>query len=100
MGYNIAQHSEVKHYNVKTNREYKDSIFRTLFSKPENALELYNAIANKNLGKETKLEMVEMENVFLSKLRNDIAFTVDGVLVVIVEHQSTMNKNIPYRMLQ
>ena len=37
---------------VKTNRQYKSSVFTALFSEKENLLELYNAIENTNYGKD------------------------------------------------
>jgi hypothetical protein len=30
---------------------------------------------------------------------NDISFTIAGMLVVLVEHQSTINPNMPLRLL-
>jgi hypothetical protein len=81
-------------------REFKDGMFRVLFNDEEKALELYGAISGKTFGKETKVEMKTLENVFLSKVRNDLAFTVDGKLVVIIEHQATLNPNMPLRAFQ
>ena len=38
------------------------------------------------------------ETVF-SHQKNDVSFTIDGKLVVLVEHQSTVNANMPLRFL-
>ena len=84
---------------MEANREYKDGIIRALFDTPEKLRRLYCDITGKTLPEDAKIEIVNLKNVFLSKRRNDIAFTVDGRLVVIVEHQSTINKNMPLRML-
>ena len=37
---------------AKVNREFKDGMFRTLFNDKEKMLELYNAVSEKQVGKE------------------------------------------------
>jgi predicted transposase YdaD len=81
-------------------KEYKDGMFRTLFNNEEKALKLYSAVSGKTFDKDAKVEIRTLENVFLSKLRNDLAFTVDGKLIVIIEHQSSLNPNMPLRAFQ
>jgi hypothetical protein len=75
-------------------------MFRTLFNNEEKALKLYSAISGKTFGKDVKVEMRTLKNVFMSKLRNDLAFTVDDKLIVIIEHQSSLNPNMPLRAFQ
>ena len=81
-------------------REYKDGMFRALFNTPEKALRLYGDITGKVMPADTIIEISNLDNVLLSKLRNDIVFMVNGVLVVFMEHQSTPNPNMPLRSLQ
>ena len=81
-------------------RVYKDGMFRIIFIEPEKALGLYRAITGKEYSKDTVVEIITLKNVFMSKLRNDLAFIIDGKLIVIVEHQSTINENMPLRMMQ
>ena len=81
-------------------REYKDSLIRALFKKPEKALKLYSDITGKSYTASTSVEMKSPENIIMDKLRSDIAFIIDGTLIVIMEHQSTLSRNIPLRMLQ
>jgi predicted transposase/invertase (TIGR01784 family) len=88
------------------NRNHKDSLFIDLFCKDKlvgkkNFISLYNALHNTNLDLEhTKLEEVNIENVLYMALSNDIAMLVDNRLVVLVEHQSTINENMPLRLLE
>ena len=88
------------------NRNHKDSLFIDLFCKDKlvgkkNFISLYNALHNTNLDLEhTKLEEVNIENVLYTALSNDIAMLVDNRLVVLVEHQSTINENMPLRLLE
>ena len=63
------------------------------------ALELYNAISGTNYGPETDIKMVTLEDVLYDVPINDVSFTIDNKLVVLVEHQSTINENMPLRML-
>ena len=84
---------------METNRQYKDSVFTKLFGDKDNLLELYNAIEGKNYGKDTEIEITTLENVLYMDMRNDISFLIDGKIVVLIEHQSTINPNMPLRML-
>ena len=87
-------------------RNHKDSLFIDLFCKDqksgkENFISLYNALHQTNLNLETTtLEEVNIENILYMALSNDIAMLVDGRLVVLVEHQSTINENMPLRLLE
>ena len=89
----------------QTNRNYKDSVFVDLFAHDETAKEnfisLYNALHGTNLdAKTTEVQPVMIEQVLYMKFYNDIAMLVDGKIVVLVEHQSTINENMPFRMLE
>jgi predicted transposase YdaD len=84
---------------MKTNRSHKDSVFTRLFSEKNNLLELYGAISGKSYPENTKIEIVTLSDVLYMNQLNDIAFVLDGRLIVLVEHQSTINNNMPLRML-
>ena len=88
------------------NRNHKDSLFIDLFCKDkksgkENFISLYNALHQTNLDlKTTTLQEVNIENILYMALSNDIAVLVDNRLIVLVEHQSTINENMPLRLLE
>jgi len=84
---------------IATNRKYKSSVFTALFGTPEKALELYNAISGKNYPESTKIKIVTLTDVLYMEQLNDISFVIDGKLVVLIEHQSTINENMALRML-
>jgi hypothetical protein len=84
---------------IATNRKYKNSVFTKLFGTPEKALELYNAISGKNYPPNTKIKIVTLSDVLYMEQLNDISFVIDGKLVVLIEHQSSINENMPLRML-
>ena len=80
------------------NRNYKDTVFRKLFSDKENLLSLYNAINGTKYDDPEALEIVTLENAVYMGMKNDLAFVVDMSLVL-YEHQSTYNPNMPLRDL-
>ena len=41
-----------------------------------------------------------LERVLYMKYYNDIAMLIDGKIVILIEHQSTINKNMPFRFLE
>jgi len=84
---------------AKTNRKYKSSVFTALFGEKENLLELYNAIENTNYGKDTDILITTLENALFMEQQNDISFVINGKIVVLIEHQSTINQNMPLRGL-
>ena len=89
----------------KTNRNYKDSVFVDLFAHDitakENFISLYNALHGTNLDAETtEIQPVMLERVLYMKYYNDIAMLIDGKIVILIEHQSTINKNMPFRFLE
>ena len=88
-----------KKKGVKANRKYKDTLFKKLFEKKGAVLELYNAIRGTNYGPEANFSMVMLEDDLYNIPVNDVSFTIDNKLVVLIEHQSTINENMPLRML-
>ena len=89
---------------AKHNRRYKDSVFVDFFGEDKNAkanfLALYNALHGTELDALTEFEPLRLEQVMYMAFRNDIACLVDGKIIVLVEHQSTINANMPLRFLQ
>jgi hypothetical protein len=80
---------------MKTNREYKDSVFTLLFNDKKRLLELYNAVNGTSFTNEDDIEINTLQNALFMGMINDISFTIAGMLVVLVEHQSTINPNMP-----
>ncbi|MBQ7158019.1 MAG: hypothetical protein IJS09_01145 [Treponema sp.] len=88
----------------KANRKYRDSIFVDLFSKDRDAkknfLSLYNALHGTDLKLEdTQIEPVKLEQILYMGYYNDVSMLINGRIVVLCEHQSTLNENMPLRYL-
>jgi len=80
---------------------YKDSLFRSIFDNAESALALYRALdGGSSLPEGARVEMNTLGESLWSSRRNDLSFILDDSLIVIAEHQSTVNENMPYRMLR
>jgi len=84
---------------MKINKNYKDSVFTLLFNDPSLLRELYCAIGGVTLPPDTPVTINTLENVLFMVQYNDISFEIDGKLVVLIEHQSTINPNMALRLL-
>ena len=86
------------------NRKYKDSVFVDLFSDDEKAkerfLSLYNALHHTNLPLSCPVENIRLDNIIYMNIINDVSCLVDDKIIVLAEHQSTVNENMPLRFLQ
>ena len=80
------------------NRQYKDTVFRMLFSEKENLLSLYNAVTGSHYQNAEALKIVTLENAIYMGMKNDLAFMLE-TNIYLYEHQSTINPNIPLRDL-
>jgi len=80
---------------------YKDTMFRSLFNNEKSLLELYNALhGTSHSERDTEIIINTLDETLVSRRRNDISFTLNGKLVVMLEHQSSVNENMPFRFLQ
>ena len=60
----------------KANRNYKDTVFRMLFSDRKNLLSLYNAVNQTDYRNPEELEIVTLENAIYMGMKNDLAFEI------------------------
>jgi len=81
------------------NVRHKNSVFTLLFSDPDALRELYSAIGGVNLPLDIPIDINTLSNVLYMGKLNDVSFTIDNRLVVLIEHQSTINENMPIRLL-
>ncbi|MCL1865369.1 MAG: Rpn family recombination-promoting nuclease/putative transposase [Spirochaetes bacterium] len=85
--------------NKKANRKYKDSVFRHLFNNEPAVLELLNAIEGTNYTDVSMITMNTVRDVLFSAVQNDVSFNFNKKIVILIEHQSTINENMPVRFL-
>lgn len=94
----MKKSEQVSEKTPTANRQYKDTVFRMLFSEKENLLSLYNAVTGSHYQNAEALKIVTLENAIYMGMKNDLAFILDMNLYL-YEHQSTVNPNIPLRDL-
>ena len=88
----------------KHNRRYKDSVFVDFFSEDRTAktnfLALYNALHGTDYQSTTILKNIRLKQVLYMSFANDVSYLVDNKIIVLAEHQSTINPNMPIRCLE
>jgi hypothetical protein len=99
VGLNTILKEQKMNETVNVNKEYKDSMFSRLFSDPDVLRELYSAIAGVELPPDIPIDINTLSNVLIREQINDISFIIGDRLVVLIEHQSTINNNMPLRFL-
>lgn len=92
--------AETKPYErlPKPRRDYKDTIFRMIFSEKRELLALYNAVNGTDYDNPDELEITTLENAVYMTVKNDISCVID-MRLNLYEHQSTVNPNMPLRDL-
>ena len=89
---------------VTPRRTYKDSVFADFFgtdkSAKSNFISLYNVLHGTELPLDCTLCHIRLEQILYMNFYNDVSFLVDNKIIVLAEHQSTVNKNMPFRFLE
>jgi len=81
------------------NTKYKDSVFSLLFSDPDLLRELYCALEGVTLPPDIPVTINTLRDALFMGRINDISFEIGGKLVILIEHQSTINPNMALRLL-
>ena len=77
---------------------YRDSLFRKYFEHPDKLAALHELLTGIPTA-EQNVEIKTLKSVLCNRLKNDISFKVGDRFIVLFEHQSTINPNMPARML-
>ena len=84
---------------MPANRTYKDTVFSKFLSDPKRLVDVYNAIEGTNYPLDTPVEINTLEDVLYKERINDLSFTLKDQVLVLIEHQSTINENMAIRLL-
>ena len=79
-------------------RTYKDRIFRMIFDNRKELLMLYNAMNGTHYDNPEDLSVTTLDNAIYMNMKNDVSFVLNDRLML-YEHQSTKNPNMPLRNL-
>jgi len=83
---------------VSAKRDYKDTLFRKIFSDRDKLLDLYNAVNDTHYEDHDALRINTLENAVYLNMKNDISFIL-GFHLSLYEHQSKPNPSMPLRNL-
>ena len=81
---------------MDTKPTYKDSLFRAIFNDKDRLAKLYEALSGNKVSPED-IDINTLSGVFMNDIKNDISFCVGNRLIILMEHQSTWNPNMPLR---
>jgi mRNA-degrading endonuclease HigB of HigAB toxin-antitoxin module len=84
---------------MSVRRTYRDSLFRKYFNDKRRLLSLYNALEGTNYTNPREIKLTTLKGVFFNDFKNDISFQIKDEYIVLLEHQSTPNSNMPLRCL-
>jgi len=73
------------------NKKHKDSVFSKLFSTPEILRELYSAIEGIDVPSDAIVNINTLSEALFMRQINDLSFTINDRIVVLIEHQSTIS---------
>ena len=83
---------------MNAQRNFKDTVGRMLFARPENALQLYNALNGTDYTDSSVIEFNTLENAIYLGMKNDLSFII-AYRTSLYEFQSTITPNMPLRNL-
>lgn len=81
------------------NKQYRNSVFCSYFNEPKRLLSLCNAVLGTKYTDASTLTINTLEGMFFDDQKNDISCTIENNFLVLIEHQSTVNNNMPFRCL-
>lgn len=81
------------------NMQYRNSVFCSYFNEPTRLLSLCNAILGTDYSDANELEINTLETSMLSNQKNDISCKIRDNFLILIEHQSSVNNNMPFRCL-
>lgn len=82
-------------------KKYRDGLFRNYFSDKRRLLllGLCNLLTSEDATDPDEITINTLDGVFFDELKNDISCLFRGRFLIIIEHQSTINENMPLRIL-
>lgn len=81
------------------NTNVRDTVFCRYIGSQKHLLELFNAIKGTNYTDPSDIQINTLEGSFYCKIKNDISFIHNSLIMLLIEHQTTINPNMPVRLL-
>ena len=83
-----------------TNPKVRDTLFCRYMGTQEHLMAFFNAAKGTSLTDPSKISINTLSGSFYSSIKNDISFMLDTLIMMLIEHQTTINPNMPIRMLE
>ena len=83
-----------------TNPKVRDTVFCKYMSTGDHLLALLNGIKGTSYTDPSGITINTLSGSFYSNIKNDISFMLDTLIMMLIEHQTTINPNMPIRMLE
>ena len=84
---------------AKGSNQYRDSVFRHYFKDKTRLLSLCNAILGTDYKDTSLLDITTLSGEFFDAQKNDISCVIEDKFLILAEHQSSVNENMPFRCL-
>lgn len=81
------------------NKQFRISVFCSYFNEATRLLSLCNAVLGTDYRDTSKLQINTLEGIFFDNQKNDISCTLEDNFLVLIEHQTSVNNNMPFRCL-
>ena len=82
---------------ARAKRTYKDSLFCDIFSRKDYLQDVYRGLFGRDVSLQ-EIQLMTLQGTFFNDEKNDVSFLAGTRQIVLMEHQSTLNENMPLRM--
>ena len=80
-------------------KKYRDGLFRDYYSDKNRLLDLCNGLLGESGKNPDEIKINTLKGVFFGRFKNDLSCIYRNNFLILIEHQSTLNENMPLRML-
>ena len=82
---------------ARVKRTYKDSLFCDIFRRKDYLQDVYRGLFGRDVSLQ-EIRLMTLQGTFFNDEKNDVSFLAGMRQIVLMEHQSTLNENMPLRM--
>ena len=82
---------------ARVKRTYKDSLFCDIFRRKDYLQDVYSGLFGRDVSLQ-EIQLMTLQGTFFNDEKNDVSFLAGKRQIILMEHQSTLNENMPLRM--
>ena len=95
----LQNYQEIIHRLSYGSSQYRNNVFCHYFADLVRLLSLCNALLETRYTDPAELKITTLEGIFFDKQKNDISCVLGDQFLMLAEHQSSINENMPFRCL-